>query len=408
MLKLNARLRTRLHAEPFVAKITTTDGDPDGRSTSAYLIQERDAEIPIGYRAYLNLADGEGPGSSLPGAYVASLPKQLGYLSQGDIVRISPQVGDLWVMYRRSSPFNAMLLTEQCNSDCLMCSQPPKPHNDRYLIDAYLDAIPLMDPATPELGITGGEPTLLGEGLFEIIAKCSEHLPTTALHMLTNGRMFQYLRLAQQLGQLRHPDLVLGIPVYSDLAGQHDFVVQAKGAFDQTIRGILNLARCGIRIEIRVVLHAQTINRLPQLAEFLARNLPFVSHVALMGLEMMGYVRMNMEALWCDPVDYQAHLLRAVETLDHHGLNVSIYNHQLCVLPTALWPFARKSISDWKNEYADECQQCAVRERCGGFFSSAKVRRSQGVRPFETDPCPEDAGAFVAGVRKSPSESTSH
>jgi len=408
MLKLNARLGTRLHSEPFVAKVVTSNDEPAMRSTTAYVIRERDRPIPVGYRAYLALAGVDAPLEVSSSAYVASLPEPLGHLSQGDIVRISPQVGDLWVMYRRSSAFNAMLLTEQCNSDCLMCSQPPKPHDDRYLVDAYLEAIPLMDPATQELGITGGEPTLLGDGLFQIVEKCRECLPTTALHMLTNGRMFQYLRLAQRLARLQHSDLVLGIPVYSDLAAQHDFVVQAKGAFDQTIRGILNLARCGVRIEIRVVLHAQTIDRLPQLAEFLARNLPFVSHVALMGLEMMGYVRMNLDALWCDPVDYHAQLLRAVETLDRHGLNVSIYNHQLCVLPPALWPFARKSISDWKNEYANECHQCAVHERCGGFFSSAKVRRSRGIQAFESDPCPPGAPVADAGVPESSSMSASH
>ena len=119
----------------------------------------------------------------------------------------------------------------------------------------------------------------------------------------------------------------------------------------------MNLERCGLRVEIRVVLHRQTFDRLPQLAQFLARNLPFVEHVALMGLEMMGYVRMNLDALWIDPAEYQCQLAEAVHILDQHHLNVSIYNHQLCVLDRALWPFARKSISDWKNEYLNECRE---------------------------------------------------
>ena len=32
-----------------------------------------------------------------------------------------------------------------------------------------------------------------------------------------------------------------------------------------------------------------------------------------------------------------------------------IYNHQLCLIDRGLWPFAVKSISDWKNEYHPEC-----------------------------------------------------
>ena len=100
-------------------------------------------------------------------------------------------------MYRRESAFNTMLLTERCNSYCIMCSQPPKPGDDSYLVRAYLDAIPLMSADTRELGITGGEPTLLGEGLLEMIRKCKEALPNTAVHLLSNGRMFNYLTLCR-------------------------------------------------------------------------------------------------------------------------------------------------------------------------------------------------------------------
>jgi His-Xaa-Ser system radical SAM maturase HxsC len=172
---------------------------------------------------------------------------------------------------------------------------------------------------------------------------------------------------------------MIGIPLYSDIAHIHDFVVQAEGAFDQTIHGILNLKRYGIRVEVRVVLHHQTVDRLPHLARFIARNLRCVDHVALMGLEIMGHVKMNIDALWIDPVEYQPELCEAVSELSRRRMNVSIYNHQLCVLPRELWPFARKSISDWKNEYLDVCDDCAVKQRCGGFFSSAKIRCSEHI-----------------------------
>lgn len=282
-----------------------------------------------------------------------------------------------------------MLLTERCNSYCVMCSQPPKTANDDHLARAYLEAIPLMSPETKELGITGGEPTLLGDGLMTIIRECRDRLPDTSLHMLSNGRLFNYLTLAREVAEIGHPDLVIGIPLYSDVAHRHDYVVQADGAFDQTLRGIMNLGRCGVPVEIRVVIHRQTVDRLPQLARFIARNLPFVNHVALMGLEMMGFVKMNLESLWIDPADYQYQLRQAVEHLDRHGLRVSIYNHQLCVLDRDLWPFARKSISDWKNEYLKECGRCGVRDECGGFFASSSLRRSAYIRPLDPEPIPD-------------------
>ncbi len=342
------------------------------------LLGADDQNVPEGYRAYLSIGCAVTPASVAP----IRLPDALSYLNEGDIVRIIPRSGVIAVLYRNSSKCNSILVTERCNSNCLMCSQPPKHVNDGYLVDAFLDAIPLMDAMTPELGITGGEPTLLGDRLLELIQKCKECLPHTALHMLSNGRLFNYLSVCRKVAEIGHPDFMIGIPIYSDIASRHDFVVQAKGAFDQTIRGIINLKRCGIRVEVRVVLHRQTVDRLPQLARFLARNLQFVDHVALMGLELMGYVKMNMDALWVDPFDYQAQLIASVRQLVGARMNVSIYNHQLCVLKRELWPFARKSISDWKNEYFEPCSDCLVKEECGGFFASAKARYSDHISPL--------------------------
>lgn len=175
---------------------------------------------------------------------------------------------------------------------------------------------------------------------------------------------------------------MLGIPVYSDVDYQHDYVVQAKNAFDETLLGLYNLAACEVPVEIRVVLHKQTYRRLPQLAEFIYRNLPFAAHVALMGMEMFGYVHLNMETLWIDPTEYAAELEEATLTLALHGMNVSIYNHQLCTIPQSVWPFTRKSISDWKNVYLEPCDSCGVRNLCGGFFQSATKRHSGSIHPL--------------------------
>jgi hypothetical protein len=37
---------------------------------------------------------------------------------------------------------------------------------------------------------------------------------------------------------------------------------------------------------------------------WIARNLPFVDHVALMGLENTGFAIANEALLWIDPMDY--------------------------------------------------------------------------------------------------------
>jgi His-Xaa-Ser system radical SAM maturase HxsC len=239
-----------------------------------------------------------------------------------------------------------------------------------------------MDPATKEIGVTGGEPTLFKDDFLRLIEYCKERLPNTALHVLTNGRMFYYREFARKLGMIGHPDVMLGVPLYSDVDSEHDYVVQAKGAFDETVLGLHHLARYEVPVEIRVVIHKQTYRRLPKLAEFVSRNFPFATHVALMGMETYGFVHRNFDELWIDPHDYQAELREAAEILFLSGQDVSIYNHQLCVLDESLWGFARKSISDWKNIYLEECGRCVERERCGGLFQSAAKKHSSFIKPF--------------------------
>ena len=303
-------------------------------------------------------------------------------LEEGDVISVSP-AGQLMRQYRVNSTQNFLLATERCNSNCLMCSQPPKDRDDTgYLLNLYRQVIPLIPISCPELGITGGEPTLLGDGFFELLNLCKHYLPATELHCLTNGRSFAWREFTERLGELAVPQLMLGIPLYADHAPLHDYVVQARGAFDQTVRGLHELAAINQRVEIRVVVHQLTVPRLGKLARFIYRNFPFAEHVTFMGLENTGYTPHNRDKLWLDPVEYMEELGEAVEFLAAHRLYVSIYNHQLCLLPEKLWPFARRSISDWKNVYLPACEQCGVKEQCGGFFASGTTLHSAHIRPL--------------------------
>src|SRR5262249_18270786 len=178
-----------------------------------------------------------------------------------------------------------------------------------------------------------------------------------------NGRLFYYGNCARALAAIKHPDLMIGVPLYSDVNTEHDYVVQQADAFDDTIVGLQNLGRFDVPVEIRVVVHRQTFARLAQLAEFIYRNLPFAAQVVFMGLERTGFAVANFADLWIDPYDYRDQLRAAVTFLAARGLEVGIYNLPLCLVPRELWRFCRKSISDWKNEYPALCDPCVVRDR---------------------------------------------
>jgi His-Xaa-Ser system radical SAM maturase HxsC len=361
--------------EPFVVRVTEDTAAPS--AANVLLVRGRGETLPPGFRAYLVTEEARAP---LRDTYV--LAQEFRYLADGDVVRLDPQRQALQVLYRRMSRHNTLLVTEQCDNYCVMCSQPPKNADDSWRLNELIHAISLMSPDTESIGITGGEPALLGDKLVRLLTYLKEVMPRTAIHVLSNGRRLADDGLARSIGELRHPNLMFGIPLYSALPEEHDYVVQAKGAFDETVHGILNLKQNGVRVELRTVLHRETYAWLPSLAAFVARNLLFVDHVAVMGLELTGFAKTNVDALWIDPAEYIPHLHEAIRDLVRAGMRCSIYNLPLCVLPAALRPFARKSISDWKNSYLDECKPCVRRDDCAGFFATGITRRSSAIAPF--------------------------
>jgi hypothetical protein len=123
--------------------------------------------------------------------------------------------------------------------------------------------------------------------------------------------------------------------------------------------------------------------RLPQLAEYIYFNFPFVYQIAFMQMEPIGNALDNIEKLWIDPIDYNEELENAIKILHYRDLHVSIYNSQLCILSEKMRKFAVKSISEWKNIYVDDCEECILKPDCPGFFASSKDYHSRGIKSIK-------------------------
>jgi His-Xaa-Ser system radical SAM maturase HxsC len=241
-----------------------------------------------------------------------------------------------------------------------------------------------MAPGPTSPALTGGEPTLLGDDLLVLLRACKQWLPNTDLMVLTNARRLKARDYVESIARVGHPRLTMAVPLYADVDFLHDEIVGARGAFRDTVEGLQNLALYGLEVEIRVVILSLNHRRLRRLAEFIYANLPFASHVAWMGMETTGLARQNLDRVWVDPFDYRDDLEVICRFLYRRMMPVSLYNLPLCILPKPLWSLARKSISEWKNVYFPECQSCAVKSDCCGFFASADIRRSDKLAPVGT------------------------
>lgn len=320
-------------------------------------------------------------------AKLYKLDKWCNYLTDGDIIRIGPDLpkhrDNVHTLFRATANSNSVLLTERCDHYCLMCSQPPKKSDDSVLLEEAFELFSLLPHGTTSIGLTGGEPTLYGNRLIELIQYASYTIPSMRIDLLTNGKRFSDLAYARKLASVRHQNLLICIPLYSCVPEQHEFVVQCNGAFDPTIEGILNLKETGAKVQVRIVLHRETIPTLLKTAQFIAMNLRFIDEVALMGLETIGFAKANLDSLWVDPYSYKQVVKESVQLLADYGIPVYLFNQQLCLISPEVEPHYVKSISDWKNDFVGVCAQCSRRHECGGFFSSNVDRKySQYLKAF--------------------------
>lgn len=357
----------------------------DGKNAfnrSKYILVTNSDDIPRGYKAVIS-THGLQDNVSTPYIQVDNISD----FNDGDVINISTD-GEICFLYEITSTSNAIFATARCNHRCIMCPQPPV-LQEKDRTNFNLDLIKLFDKNTQEVGITGGEPTMIGDRLFEIIRQIKKSCPKAAISILSNGVKFADIDYVAKMAACNHHDLQIDIPIFSDIASLHNHIVGAK-TFYRTVQGLYNLAKFGQQIGLRVVIHKQTYKRLPQLADYIYHNFPFVTQVAFMQMETTGLAEANLMDLWIDPYDYNNELREAVLLLNNRGITTFIYNAQLCVLPPELRPFAKQSISEWKDVYLPVCNGCVLKNECGGFFSTNNNNTSAHIHKIEcTDSCTE-------------------
>jgi His-Xaa-Ser system radical SAM maturase HxsC len=301
-------------------------------------------------------------------------------LEDGDCVLIGKD-GTITVVWEKKAPMNPLLLTEACNCRCLMCPQPPKAH-DRTLTETSKRILNLVKVESNQtICLTGGEPTLPKEDFFDILGVINKKQPKSTVMLLTNGKSFADFEFTKRFVSLRPKDFLTCVSMHSDVDEVHDRIVGVEGSFYRTAMGLQNLARFRERIEIRVVVSRINAHRLESIATFIQRNFPFIIHCAFMGLEITGLAYDNYETVWIDPYEYRDELSRAIKVLSRADMNVSIYNVPLCLLKSKSWSFARQSISGWKNDYLPICEECSVKSKCCGVFTTSGLHQSSYILP---------------------------
>ncbi|MEM1048206.1 MAG: His-Xaa-Ser system radical SAM maturase HxsC [Pseudomonadota bacterium] len=283
----------------------------------------------------------------------------------GDVILLAPRAQSAHRLIRAKSHHNSLLITEQCDQLCVMCSQPPKPHHVD-LFAAFLRAC-LVSPQNTVIGVTGGEPLLHKDQLFALLKEVHSERPDIRFHVLTNGQHFTCEDISI-LNEQAFRNVLWAIPFYAPNPSVHDHIVGKPGAFERLLETFEILSRTTAQIELRTVVMRSNNPLLAQLADFLTTHIPFASCWSIMQMERIGYGRMNWDQEFLDTsVDFEE-IARSLCIAHTRGLEARLFNFPLCTVPKPYRRFAVASISDWKMKFEKFCIGCSLRSRCGGFF----------------------------------------
>ncbi len=151
-------------------------------------------------------------------------------------------------------------LSFQCNNRCVFCVQgdkrdtePCRPADD---VRAQLERHRARCDAVV---FTGGEVTLRDDLLDQV--RVARDLGYRAIQVQTNGRRMSYAPYVDALIDAGVTELAPAI--HGADAATHDALVQARGAFKQTVRGIRHARSRGLPVVLNSVIVRQNVAQLP-------------------------------------------------------------------------------------------------------------------------------------------------
>lgn len=304
-------------------------------------------------------------------------------LKAGDILRIDSN-GIARKFISSYEDDCCLFITPRCNSNCIMC---PSSSNSRkfgvsYSLADILEAVKYIPRKIHHITITGGEPFLLRDGMFVLLRNLKNTFNTTECLLLTNGRAFGNKEYAKQFLETAPYYTQVAIPIHGSTAKKHDRITQTPGSFEQTVTGIKRLSGSFIRIEVRIVVTRLNCNDIVDIARFIINHLKGVSIVNIVAPEMLGNAAINAANVWIPYDEAFKSTKKAVDILVAGGVDVSYYCFPLCMVEAPYRQLCEKSISFEKVRFAPQCNECRMKEECGGIFAGTYRYLEKAVTPL--------------------------
>lgn len=305
------------------------------------------------------------------------------HLNELDVIEILPN-GVIRHVVNQKGDDATLFITEKCNSNCIMCpySETIRKNGTIPNIDVLIQMAKHFPKDLKHVTITGGEPFIIKENLFDILNIYKHKYDEQEILLLTNGRVFCMDKYVTKLTMYSPNSLVLGIPLHGHTAELHDSISGVNDSFNQTCSGISKLLKNHIFVELRIVVSKINYKYLTQIAKYISEHFPSVFRVVFVGLEMVGNAAVNKDKVWISYKESAPYIQEAIELLVNSGITTKVYNYPLCTIEKKYWDICARSISDYKVTFADICNECIVKKICGGVFNGTFNIEKDEIEPI--------------------------
>lgn len=119
----------------------------------------------------------------------------------------------------------------------------------------------------PNVGFGGGEPTIRKD-IFEVV-RYAKKLGFDVIRIQTNGVMLAYESFVEKI--LDAGATFFKISIHGHNARIHDYLTQLPGSFDMIIKGIKNLKKREMSVEVNIVINKLNYKYLAQITDFFVK-----------------------------------------------------------------------------------------------------------------------------------------
>ena len=256
--------------------------------------------------------------------------------------------------------------TFKCNQNCISCINNLKTFSNMKdpPLDSIKEAIRNIDPNNDYFGVGGGEPTLRRE-FFEILKYARKTHPSLYIFITSNGRMFYYEDFAKKLRNLNLGNYLIGVSIYGHKSDLHDSITRTKGSFEQTTKGIKNLLKFNIPVEVRVIINKMNYKSLPEITKFVSEEFSGVSRFVFVNIKYTGNAFFNRDKVFVRIKDVVPYAEKAAKILIVNKINTRFFHFPLCMLSEDFRDLAKGVTKDTEElTFVDCCNKCNLKENC--------------------------------------------